>query len=193
MITWIIKKILKFFYWSRGWKFVCEFDYKKHPKFILLGGGHTSNWDFVNALGCFDYFPFDVSFTIKEEWLRFPFKNFMKNLGAIGIDRARKTGEKQTDIMAKLFFEREKLCLIVTPEGTRKKVFKWKSGFYYIGQTAGVPIVPGHLDYKNKITHIGKAIDTSQGYENTMKEIMKYYDGIYPKNMNKFSRDERFI
>ncbi len=193
MFVWIIKKIFQFHFWIRGWTVVTEFDFSKHAKFIILGGGHTTNWDFVYAMGCFGYFDFDLNFTIKEEWIKFPFGFFMKSLGAIGIDRARKTGEKQTDIMAKLFTQRDKLCLVVTPEGTRKPVTKWKSGFYYIAQAAKIPIVPGHLDYKNKVAHIGRGIDPSEGYEETMKKVMNYYKGIHPGKIENFKLDERFI
>ncbi len=192
-MAWLLLKTFKFYFWLRGWKFVCEFDYRKYPKFILLGGGHTSNWDFVYGMGAFGYTEFSLNFTIKKEWLRFPFKTLMKNLGAIGIDRARKTGEKQTDILARVFDDRDEICLLVTPEGTRKAVTKWKSGFFYVAKAAGVPIVPGHLDYKNKIAHFGKAIESGNGYEKVMKEVMEYYKGITPRKMENFKLDERFV
>ena len=117
----------------------------------------------------------------------------MKSLGAIGIDRARKTGEKQTDILARLFDNRDELCLLVTPEGTRKAVSKWRSGFFYVAETANIPIVIGSLDYKKKIAHITKPLDRSKGYEHVMKSIMDHYKNVTPGRVENFLPDERFV
>jgi 1-acyl-sn-glycerol-3-phosphate acyltransferase len=35
----------------------------------------------------------------------------------------------------------------LAPEGTRRKVERWKSGFWRIARAAGVPILPVALDY----------------------------------------------
>jgi 1-acyl-sn-glycerol-3-phosphate acyltransferase len=53
--------------------------------------GHTSNWDFLRGLGAFDSFGRPVRFTIKKEWLKFPFGFFFNALGAFGVDRSKST------------------------------------------------------------------------------------------------------
>ena len=117
----------------------------------------------------------------------------MERLGAIGIDRSKHSGA--TESMAQLFQEHKNLLLVVTPEGTRKRVTKWKSGFYYVAVAAKVPIALGYIDYLGKKVGVGKLFYPSGHFEEDMKEIMAFYAQFYPsgKNPEKFALDERFL
>jgi len=48
--------------------------------------------------------------------------------------------------IAKIFHEKEVFRLAIAPEGTRKKVTEWKTGFYYMALKANVPIIPVAFD-----------------------------------------------
>ena len=64
-----------------------------------------------------------------------------------GAPVIRKANEKQVDAIARLFNEKE-FRMAIAPEGTRKKVDAWKTGFYYIAKKANVPILMFTLDFK---------------------------------------------
>lgn len=44
----------------------------------------------------------------------------------------------------------EYFVLAITPEGTRRNVVRWKTGFYFIALKAGIPLVLVSIDYKKK-------------------------------------------
>jgi 1-acyl-sn-glycerol-3-phosphate acyltransferase len=183
--------MIRFIFWLiyaiNGWKIKGQLppDIKKC---VMLAAPHTSNFDLVYAIVGLKKLKVKVRFTIKKEWLRFPFGLFIKPLGAIGIDRGpKKEGQKSmVDAMAELFDDKEELTILVTPEGTRKNVKKWKSGFYYVAEKAKVPIVLGYLDYKNKISGIGPVIYPCGDYEKDLRTIQEFYATIPPKFPEKF-------
>lgn len=164
-------------------------------KYVLIAAPHTSNWDFVYALACFDGLGIPIRFTIKQEWLRWPFKYWMEGFGAIGIDRSpRSDGNRpsQTEAMTELFNNREELVVLVTPEGTRSKREKWKTGFYHVAQNAGVPVVLAYLDYKKKEVGITGMFHPSGDIEADLSKVMAFYDGITPRFPEKYSGDKRY-
>ena len=87
--------------------------------------------------------------------------------------------------MAELFEKHDPLFVIVTPEGTRKYVKEWKTGFYYTALKAGVPIVVGFVDYKEKRAGIGPTIYPSGNIEEDFETIRAFYrtkTGKFPEN-----------
>lgn len=163
---------------------------------ITIAAPHTANLDLPIAKAAFDMMGLPMRFTVKQEWVKFPFKRIMLNLGAIAIDRSpKKPGEPRpsmVEAMANLFKENPELHIMVTPEGTRSKRTEWKTGFWHTAKMANVPILLGYLDYKNKIAGIGKIIYPTD-LESDMKEMMEFYKDITPCHPDKFSVDERYI
>jgi 1-acyl-sn-glycerol-3-phosphate acyltransferase len=184
--------IAKFLYWLAGWKLDDRMP-KEVRKCVMIAAPHTSNWDLFYARLAFILMRVPVRFTVKKEWLQFPYNLFMRPLGAIGIDRSPKQhGQERksmVEAMTDLFKGRDELVVMVTPEGTRKLVTKWKTGFYHVAANAGVPICLGYLDYKNKIAGVGKTVYPSGDYKNDMKIIMDFYKDIQGKYPQKFSID----
>jgi 1-acyl-sn-glycerol-3-phosphate acyltransferase len=184
--------IAKFLYWLAGWKLDNNMP-KDIRRCVMVASPHTSNWDLYYARLAFVLMNIPVRFTVKKEWLRFPFNLFMKPLGAIGIDRSPKTGNTErksmVEAMADLFKDRDELVVLVTPEGTRSLATKWKSGFYYVALKAGVPIALGFLDYANKVAGVGKVVYPTGDYNKDMREIMEFYKDIKGRYPEKFSVD----
>ena len=94
--------------------------------------------------------------------------------------------------MSDLFKEHPKLVMLVTPEGTRAKQEQWKTGFYHVAISAGVPIALAYMDYAKKKTGIGKIVYPTGDYEKDMAEIMAFYAEISAKFPQKFSVDTRY-
>ena len=176
------KAIAKFIlYRLMGWKLNGQLPDLK--KYIVIGGPHTSNWDFVLAI-CFVWI-LQVKVTIlgKKELFVFPFSTIFRSLGVIPVER--KKSQNQVEAVAEMFNNREQFIIGLSPEGTRKKVTKLRSGFYNIALKANVPIVVGIIDGATKTIHIrppyyntgNKTIDLE--YYNSQ---YKSYKGIIPEN-----------
>lgn len=191
MIRWIFKVIFK----ALGWKLKTE-AIVGIKQSITIAAPHTANMDLPIAKAAFDLMGLPLRFTVKQEWVRFPFKRIMLNLGAIAINRTPKNpGEERpsmTEAMANLFKENPELHVMVTPEGTRSLRTQWKTGFWYTAKMANVPILLGYLDYKNKVAGIGKIIYPTN-LEDDMRTMMEFYKDITPCHPEKFSLDERYI
>ncbi|MDF2454002.1 MAG: acyltransferase, partial [Bacteroidota bacterium] len=93
------------------------------------------------------------------------------------------------DAMAELFTKYDTLRLIITPEGTRSRREKWKTGFYHVAMKAKVPIALGFMDYEKKECGIDKIIYPSGDYKKDMKIIMDFYKNIKAKYPENFSVD----
>jgi len=191
IVRWIFKLIFKL----NGWKLKTE-AIKGIKQSITIAAPHTANMDLVYARAAFDLMDLDLKFTVKKEWVRFPFKRLALSMGAIAIDRSpKKAGEARpsmVEAMTNLFKENPDLHIMVTPEGTRSLRTEWKTGFWYTAKAANVPILLGYLDYKNKVAGIGKIIYPTN-LEADMREMMQFYKDIAPCHPEKFSLDQRYI
>ena len=123
------------------------------PKGIIGIGPHTSNWDFFVGLMVKFRLGLEVNFLGKHSIFRFPIKGFLTRIGGIAVRRDASYGVVST--MCEAFATREQLILVIAPEGTRKKVKKWKTGFLQIAKNAQVPVIPVSLDYASKVIRIG--------------------------------------
>ncbi|HEY0031411.1 MAG TPA: 1-acyl-sn-glycerol-3-phosphate acyltransferase [Bacteroidia bacterium] len=184
----MFKLIFKLF----GWK-VTHLLPDEIKKCVIVVAPHTSNWDFVFGMGAVKVMKIKLRFAIKKEWIRFPFKRLMLSLGALPINRNKKeaSGEKQStvEIMSELFEKHDELRLVITPEGTRSKVEKWRTGFYHIALNAKVPIALAFINYETKFCGIDQIIYPSGDFNADMKLIMDFYKNMKGKNSENFSID----
>lgn len=179
-----------------GWTFRPNIPDVVHGKCVMICAPHTSNWDFIITLFMMTQLNVKASYAIKKEWMRFPFRPFLKAVGCIAINRLpRKEGEERESTVkaiARLFEKREKLCLMIAAEGTRSLRTEWKTGFYYIALEAGVPICLGYLDYAKKHGGIPKMIYPTGDIEADMREIMAFYADKIGRHPHQFSLDQRY-
>lgn len=177
----MLRLIFRFLFWIKGWKVV-----NLHPeetnRCVMAAAPHTSNWDLVMTIVAFEKIKVPMRFTIKDDWLKFPFAPFIRPLGALAIDRRPKAeGEERrsmVEAMAQLFEENNDIALVITPEGTRKKVKELRTGFYQVALKAKVPICLGYADYAKKIAGVGKVIYPSGDYQADLVEINAFYASI---------------
>lgn len=177
-----------------GWKLDSNLPKDIH-KSIVIAAPHTSNWDFWYMILSFGIYGLRIRFTVKKEWMRFPFNLIMRPLGGIAIDRSpRKDGNRPSlvEAMVDLFNANEELIIVITPEGTRSRQTTWKTGFFHVAQNAHVPILLGYVDYEKKTAGIGKKVMPAT-YQETMKEIMEFYRNIHPRFPEKFALDHSFL
>jgi 1-acyl-sn-glycerol-3-phosphate acyltransferase len=129
-----------------GWHF--EGTMPDLPKFVAIVAPHTSNWDFFVGVGAIFSLGIRISFLGKDSIFRGPAGLIMRWLGGIAVDRS--VSRDRVAEMIDVFGSRERLVIGVTPEGTRKKVADWKTGFYHVAKGANVPILPVAFDYSRK-------------------------------------------
>ena len=169
--------IASFILWLQGWKVVGEIPQIK--KYVIIAAPHTSNWDFVIGRSFGYMLGVDAKYLGKIQLFKPPFGWFFRWTGGIPVDRT-----KHNSLVAftvQLFNNSKELVLGIAPEGTRKRVKKWKQGFYHIAVLANVPIVLSFMDYKKKEAGIGKILYPSGDIEKDMSVIEEFYQGIYPK------------
>ena len=164
---------------------------------VMIAAPHTSNWDALYARLALKALGVNVRLTIKDSYMKFPFGPFVRAMGGIGIDRRPKAaGEERrsmVEVMSDLFKTHPKLVMLVTPEATRAKREQWKTGFYHVATTAGVPIALAYMDYTKKKCGVGKIVYPSGDMEKDMAEIMEFYSNINAKFPEKFSVNTRFF
>lgn len=184
--------MFKLFFKLLGWK-VTHFLSNDIKKCVIIVAPHTSNWDFIYGMGAVSVMKLNQRFVIKKEWIRFPMKRLMLSLGALPIDR-KKSGENEekkssVDAIAELFKDRDELRMVITPEGTRSRVEKWKTGFYYVALKANVPIALAFINYETKTCGIDVVIHPTGDFKSDMKKIMNFYKNIKGGNPQNFSLD----
>jgi len=170
-----------------GWKIAG--DLPKHRKFVVIGGPHTSNWDFVLLCLCSLHLRVRTNWIGKDALFKPPLGWIMKRLGGISVDRS-KANDTVTQVVEH-FNARDDMILVITPEGTRGKVKKWKSGFYWIATGADVPIMIFYADYGRKVCGCGPLYNPSGDYDADVVDMQAFMASVTPKNPNRIPKTER--
>jgi len=117
-----------------------------------------------------------INWVGKKSLFKAPFGWFFKWVGGAPIDRTKNSDT--VSATAALFKERKKFRLTIAPEGTRKKVSKWKTGFYYIAKAAEVPVVLVAFDFGNKQVIVSEPQYTSDDKEADFKIYEDFFRGV---------------
>ncbi len=166
-----------------GWKIIGNTP--NITKYIVISAPHTSNWDFLIGR-CFAYIKgIKPKYLIKSELYIWPLSILIRWNGGVPVYR-----KKEKD-MVKQVVDRlnktDEMILGIAPEGTRAKVEKWKTGFYYIAQEAKIPIVLLYMDYTKKEIGYFDVFWPSENLQNDLNIIQNFYQevqGKYPEKYN---------
>ncbi len=137
---------------------------------------HTSNWDFIVGMAGKLTIGLYASWLGKHTIFFWPLGILLRRLGGIPLDRSSSHGTVEQ--VVDLFRSREQLVLGLSPEGTRKRVEKWRTGFYHMAMQSGVPIVPVYLDYAHKILGIGPMMTPTGDSQKDLREIGDFFANI---------------
>ena len=148
-------------------------------KAVFIVVPHTSWHDFWLGLIVRRLLGARIKFLAKKELFKPPFGWYFRWMGGIALDRTG--GQKKVDAIAEMFSENPQLFLALSPEGTRKKVEEWKTGFYYIAKKAGVPIVMVAFDFGQKTVKISQPFFPSEDKEQDFLYMKRFYDGVKGK------------
>jgi len=163
-----------------GWGLNGEFP--DVPRLVLIVAPHSSWWDGIWGLLIKVGIGADVHFMAKQELFRGPLGSLLRRLGGMPIDRGAAKGVVEQ--MADQFRQRDTFWLGIAPEGTRKPVARWKSGFWHIARDAGVPVFPVAFHYPDKTIQLGPLFDTSADLDADLARLRAWYAPFRGKHRN---------
>lgn len=170
--------LCRWIYTSCGWQVAGEIP--DAPKLVVIVAPHSTNWDVIWGLLLKVGLRLDIRFIGKRQAFFWPLGSLLRSFGGIPIDRSAAHGV--VGEMAGLFVQQERLWLALAPEGTRKKVQKWKSGFWHIARKAGVPILPAYFHYPQRTIGFGPLFHPSEDLDADMAKIREFYRPWQGKN-----------
>lgn len=154
-----------------SWRVVGEFP--NIPRLVAIAAPHSSNWDGIFGISAAYAMGVRATWMGKNTLFRFGLRPLMRGLGGIETDRSNPRGA--VGQMVELFRTTEKLWLFLAPEGTRKPVPKWRTGFWHIAQEAGVPILLVHVDFPNRCIAVGGLFHPTGDKERDLQALYDYY------------------
>jgi 1-acyl-sn-glycerol-3-phosphate acyltransferase len=176
LLSRFVRRLLIAIYRLRGWH--VEGRVPPVPKFIVIGAPHTSNWDFAVFLGAIDELGVQPSYIGKHSLFRWPMRRFFTDMGGIPIDRTKR--HNYVIEVANAIAKRDRIVLVIAPEGTRNPKGAWHSGFYHIAMRARVPIVPAWIDRERRRAGLGEPITPSGDYQADLAKIATFYRANIP-------------
>jgi 1-acyl-sn-glycerol-3-phosphate acyltransferase len=166
-----------------GWRF--EGEVPDVRKMVLIVAPHTSNWDFPVGLQAKLALRLGGTFIGKHTLFRWPLGIFMRWLGGIPVNRSAAAGFASE--VARVLRDADQMTVVIAPEGTRKRIPQWKSGFYRIAVEAGVPILPVGFDYPLKVVFFAPLFHPSGDYEKDLPQLRALYRAEMGKTPSNYS------
>ncbi|GMU42390.1 MAG: 1-acyl-sn-glycerol-3-phosphate acyltransferase [Xanthomonadales bacterium] len=144
------------------------------PRVVVIVAPHSSNWDglfgisFAYALGV------RATWMGKDSLFRHGLGRLMRGLGGIPTDRSNPRGA--VGQMAEMLRSaRAPMWLFLAPEGTRKVVRKWRTGFWHIASEAQVPLLLAAIDFPNRRFVVGPLFATSGDKQADLERLYDHY------------------
>ena len=162
-----------------GWKIVGSFD-PTVKKAVIIVVPHTSWHDFYLGLFTRRLTKTQVNYIAKKELFKWPYGWYFRWTGGEMLDRT--PGQNKVEAIAEIFKNKEEFRLALAPEGTRKKVLQWKTGFYYIALTANVPIICVSFDYSKKTITINEPFYPTGNIDQDTLKLRSLFRGVVGKN-----------
>ena len=158
-----------------GWRMAGAFP--DIPKLVLIGAPHSSNWDGIWGLAAKLALGLDIKILGKDSLFKVPVMGFvLHRLGVIPVDRSAAHGVvEQSAVMIR---RADKFWYGLAPEGTRKPVERWKTGFWKIAKAADVPVLPAYFHYGDKVIGIGPPFQLGDDMAADITRIREWYRSV---------------
>lgn len=164
-----------------GWSI--QGDVPAHKKMVIAVAPHTSNQDFFVGIAAALALDLNIRFLGKHSIFVWPVKGLLTTLGGIPVDRSHAHGVVG-QVVAE-FGQSDALLLGLSPEGSRKKVAQWRSGFWHIAKQADVPICLVGLDYQSKQFVFGPCLTPGENFADDLQQMRTFFQQMtakYPEN-----------
>ena len=162
-----------------GWQVTGFSNFASVKKAVIIAVPHTSWHDFYMGVLLRSVIGIKTNYIGKKALFKFPYGGFFRMLGGVPVER--RNNENQVEAIARLFEEQEMFRMTMAPEGTRKKVEEWRTGFYYIAKAAKVPIIMYTLDFGKKENRFSEPFYPTGDKIADFKFMKDYYKGVVGK------------
>lgn len=164
---------------AAGWR--VRFDGLPSRQGVLVVYPHTSNWDFLVGILAKWSIGIPVTFWAKDSLFRIPvFGPWLRRRGGVPVVRTGASGAV-ADMAQRFAAEREAgrlFWLALAPEGTRKALPGWRSGFYRVTLAAGVPLGLAALDWGRREVRVTEFLQLTGEEAADLARIAAAYDGV---------------
>lgn len=165
---WLGRSILQL----GGWRMIGAFP--DLPKLVLIAAPHSSNWDGIYGFAAKMAMGLDIKVLGKRELFWWPLGPILRGLGVIAVNRTAADGVVE-QVAAMIGEHHGSLWFGLAPEGTRKRVQHWKTGFWKVAKAADVPVVPAYFHYPDKVIGIGAPFKLSDDMAADIARIRAWY------------------
>ena len=148
-------------------------------KYLIIVAHHTSNWDFIVGVAVKLALGLKLQFFAKHSLFFWPLGMLMRGFGGVPIKRDE--SRNRVDASVDQIRQADDFILVITPEGTRSKVERWKTGFYHIAKGADIPIVPIAFDFEHHKVIFGEPMTMTDDKEHDIKEMHRFFLPYKPK------------
>ena len=182
VVQWLARWFLRIF----GWKVEGVVPpIAGNENLILIAGPHTSNWDGVFGFAAILGLDAKITFFGKYTLFNKPILGrFLKYMGGIPVDKS-KPGRGLTDVAIENMKKLNGSLIAMSPEGTRAKTEKMRSGFLRIAKSVEGQIFLGAFDFGKKRIFLDRFYSPSGNNEEDLKWVREYfmqYQAKHPKN-----------
>lgn len=143
------------------------------PRLVVIAAPHSSNWDGIWGFAAKLALGLDVRVLGKAQLFWWPLGPLLRRLGAIPVDRAAAQGTVGQAVA--MIRASQRIWFALAPEGTRKRVERWKTGFWKIAHEAQVPILPAYFHYPERIIGFGPLLQTSDDMAADIAALREWY------------------
>lgn len=154
-------------------------------KAVIIVAPHTSIWDFIYGRLAFWVLDLNVKFLINAKFFFAPLGPFLKKLGGFPVKYSKTTSLLIQ--IKQMYKNNDSFLLVITPEGTRALVSKWRKGFYQIATGSDLPIVMAYIDYKDKKGGIGPVFYPTGNYSKDLVEIEEFYKKFNARHPERYN------
>lgn len=176
-VRWLARSVLRL----GGWRMAGAI--ADIPKLVLIAAPHSSNWDGLWGFAAKVAMGVEVKVLGKDSLFRVPVLGaVLRRLGVIPVDRSAAHGVVEQ--AAAMIQQADKIWFVVAPEGTRKPVEHWKTGFWKIAKAANVPVLPAYFHYPDKVIGFGPPFILSDDMAADIARIQRWYAPWRGKNRN---------
>ena len=180
----IMQQFAKFIF-LRIWGWKIENTVPGHiKKCVIIAAPHTSWQDFPVGIFTKWVCGFPANFIGKASIFKPPFGFLFKALGGTPVDRSKSAN--LVDAIIDIFNSKDQFILALAPEGTRRKVATWKTGFYFIAKGAKVPVIMIGLDFEHKKVIISEPYTITEDKEKDFKVFYDFFKDIKGKHPERF-------
>lgn len=179
IVQWLARGLLKLFRWRVEGTIPSV---QGSENLIVIAGPHTSNWDGVFAFAAVLGIDAKISFFGKHTLFKQPILGrFLSYMGGIPVDKT-KPGRGLTEIAIKNMSKLNGSLIAMSPEGTRAKTKKFRTGFLRIAKAVKGKVFLASFDFGNKRIFLDTFFDPSGDNDSDLSYVKEYFSQFQAKH-----------